>query len=283
MNILNMLINLSKVSDLKINSLYKGSNRINNVGDGLEEYLKEALSGTFALETNEKLEKFHEVFCYQGSSARPPDLMLRGGAAIEVKKTESLFSELQLNSSHPKSKLSANSPFINEVCRTCEDWTERDIIYAIGHIDKKSKHLKSLWCVYGSLYAADEDIYLDIKRQIGSTLASNTALTFSETKELGRLNYVDPLKITNMRIRGMWLIQPPVTVFDYIYDYDSELSFQVLLLIPEDKYACFNTKSLNDIEQLASNGILEKRDVKIKDPNNPVNLIAAKAIILKVR
>ena len=81
----------------------------------------------------------------------------------------------------------------------------------------------------------------------------------------------------------MWLIQPPVTVFNYIYDYDSELSFQVLLLIPEKEYAAFNTESLNEIEQLVSNGILEKQDVKVKDPNNPVNLIAAKAIILKVK
>lgn len=47
MNILNLLINLSKPTSLTVNTLYKGSNRINNVGDGLEEYLKEAIAGTF--------------------------------------------------------------------------------------------------------------------------------------------------------------------------------------------------------------------------------------------
>ncbi len=283
MNILSLIINLSKNKTLKVNSLYKGSNRINNIGDGLEEYIKEAISGTFDLEESHKIEKFNQAFSYQGSTARPPDLMLRGGDAIEVKKTESLFSELQLNSSHPKSKLFANSPFVNKVCRNCEDWEERDIIYTVGHVDKNNKNLKSLWCVYGSLYAADEDTYLDIKDQIGSTLASNTAFTFSETKELGRLNYVDPLKITNMRIRGMWLIQPPVSVYNYIYDYDHTLSFQIFLLIPKDKYLSFDAESLNEIENLVNNGVLEKKDVKVKDPNNPVNLIPAKAIILKIK
>lgn len=282
MNILNMLINLSNIDDFKVNTLYKGSNRINNVGDGLEEYLKEAISGTFELEVNEKLKRFNEVFSYQGSSARPPDLMLRNGDAIEIKKTESLSSELQLNSSHPKSKLYSNSPFVNNTCRECEEWSERDIIYAIGHVDKNDKSLKSLWCVYGSLYAANEDVYLDIKDQVDKTLSTNPLLEFSKTKELGRLNRVDPLKITNMRIRGMWLIQPPVKVFDYIYKYNSDLKFQVFLLIPEEKYLSFDTKSLAEIERLATEGTLQHTIVKVKDPNNPVNLIPARLLVLNV-
>jgi len=277
-----MLINLSNIDDFKVNTLYKGSNRINNVGDGLEEYLKEAISGTFELEVNEKLKRFNEVFSYQGSSARPPDLMLRNGDAIEIKKTESLSSELQLNSSHPKSKLYSNSPFVNNTCRECEEWSERDIIYAIGHVDKNDKSLKSLWCVYGSLYAANEDVYLDIKDQVDKTLSTNPLLEFSKTKELGRLNRVDPLKITNMRIRGMWLIQPPVKVFDYIYKYNSDLKFQVFLLIPEEKYLSFDTKSLAEIERLATEGTLQHTIVKVKDPNNPVNLIPARLLVLNV-
>lgn len=282
MNILNMLINLSKVNDFEVNTLYKGSNRVNNVGDGLEEYLKEAISGTFELEVVEKLEKFNEVFSYQGSSARPPDLMLRNGDAIEIKKLEKLTSELQLNSSHPKSKLYSNSSFVNKACRECEEWTERDIIYAIGHVDKEDKSLKSLWCVYGSLYAADQEVYLSIKDQVNKTLSDNPLLEFSETKELGRLNRVDPLKITNMRIRGMWLIQPPVKVFDYIYKYNEELKFQVFLLVPEKKYLSFDVDSLAEIERLAADKIIQNTQVKVKDPNNPVNLIPARLLILNI-
>lgn len=113
-------------------------------------------------------------------------------------------------------------------------------------------------------------------------MSTNPALEFSETKELGRLNRVDPLKITNMRIRGMWLIQPPIKVFDYLFDYDSTLKFQVFLLIPEDKYLSFEAKSLHEIENLVQIGTLDKKLVKVKDPNNPVHLVSAVCIALRV-
>lgn len=86
-----------------------------------------------------------------------------------------------------------------------------------------------------------------------------------------------------MRIRGMWLIQPPVKVFDYIYQYDSELSFQVFLLIPEEKYLWFDTKTLTEIDNLVQRGILEKKKVKVKSPNNPVSLMMAICITLRVQ
>jgi len=41
--------------------------------------------------------------------------MPKGGDALEVKKTETLSTELQLNSSHPKAKLFSNSTLINNV------------------------------------------------------------------------------------------------------------------------------------------------------------------------
>lgn len=282
MSVLDIIINLSNTRDLKINSLYKGSNRINNVGDGLEEYLKEAIAGTFDLETTEKLKKFSQVFSYQGSSARPPDLMLRQGDAIEIKKTESLFSELQLNSSHPKSKLYADSPFINNTCRECEIWEERDIIYAVGHVDKNSKNLKSLWCVYGSLYAANQDVYLDVKNQVRDSFSNVGSINLNETKEIARLNKIDPLKITNLRVRGMWLIQPPAKVFNYLYEYDQKLTFQMFLLIPEDKYLSFDNQSLDKISDLVSEGLLHFESVQVKDPNNPVHLLSAILLTLRI-
>ena len=39
---------------------------------------------------------------------------------------------------------------------------------------------------------------------------------FSETNELGRVNKVDPLGITYLRIRGMWGIENPIKVFNYV-------------------------------------------------------------------
>lgn len=86
----------------------KGSNRINNAGNGLEEYVKDLFSNTFNHNSDERLIKQSEVFSYLGNAKNPPDAMLRDGDAIEVKKIES-DSPLQLNSSYPKHKFKKRS------------------------------------------------------------------------------------------------------------------------------------------------------------------------------
>lgn len=40
-------------------------------------------------------------------------------------------------------------------------------------------------------------------------------LEFAKTKEIGRLNKVDPVGITYLRIRGMWGIKNPVDIRKY--------------------------------------------------------------------
>ncbi len=281
-NILEAIVGIANLPQLDVQQLTFGNNRANNVGDGLEIFIKDAFSNNLT-ETNEqnKLEAYSRIFSYEGSLTRPPDLMIRGGDAIEVKKTESINSELQLNSSHPKAKLFSNSSLINAHCRDCENWDEKDIIYSVGHIPKNSKVLSSLWMVYGNVYAADEDVYTGLKSIITDSIQANQDINFSETNELGRVNFVDPLRITNMRIRGMWLLQPPVRVFDYRYTYDVSLKFQLVAIIPEVKYYSFPETSRNLIE--AGNiDYLEINSVGIKNPNNPVDLIQCKLITLKV-
>lgn len=106
-------------------------------------------------------------------------------------------------------------------------------------------------------------------------------MNFSETKELGRVNYVDPLKITNMRIRGMWLLQPPVKVFDYVYKYQADLKFQLVAIIPNEKYNSFPLESRKRIEQ-TTNNFLNIESVNIKNPNNPMQYIDCKLITIIV-
>jgi hypothetical protein len=281
-NILEAIHNIANLTDLKVNDLMFGNNRATNVGDGLEIFIKDAFSNNLA-KTSEKeiLDNYSNIFSYEGSQTRPPDLMLKGGDSIEVKKTESINSELQLNSSHPKAKLFASSHLINNHCRTCEEWIEKDIIYAIGHVPKKSKTLSSIWLIYGSIYAADENVYTDLKNNITESLENTHGINFSETKEIGRVNYVDPLKITNMRIRGMWLLQPPIKVFDYVYEYQKDLKFQLVAIIPNEKYNSFPLESRNKIEQSEGEN-LEIENIRIKNPNNPVNLIDSKLITIKI-
>jgi len=126
--------------------------------------------------------------------------MIKGGIAIEVKKTESLTSELQLNSSHPKAKLYSNSKLINKHCRASKEdkWTEKDFVYVVGHIPKGTNTLSSIWFIDGSIYAADEDVYLNLKDSLTENLENNAEIDFSPTNEIGRVNFVDPLKITNL-------------------------------------------------------------------------------------
>ena len=108
------------ISDLV--SYYKGKNRINQIGDALECFIKDIFADTVT-ETNEqkKLLKYSEVFSYSGNANNPPDLMLKNGDAVEIKKIESLGASIALNSSYPKSKLFRDSPLITSHCHTCED------------------------------------------------------------------------------------------------------------------------------------------------------------------
>ena len=282
-NILEAIVNIANLPNLEVNELTFGNNRATNVGDGLEVFVKDAFSNTIAtIDKVDKINKYSEIYSYEGSQTRPPDLMIKSGDAIEVKKTETISSELQLNSSHPKSKMISTSHLINKHCRECEDWSEKDIIYAIGHIPKNSKKLSSLWLIYGSIYAADEDVYTGLKSIITESLENTADINFSETKELGRVNYVDPLKITNMRIRGMWLLQPPVKVFDYVYQYEKELKFQLIAIIPLEKYNSFPLESKTKIEDDVDE-TLNITDIKVKNPNNPVNLIDCKLITVKIK
>ncbi len=275
-NILEAIYNLTQLTNLEVKEFTEGNNRVLNVGEGLEIFVKNAFANTFNIsDKKDRLKQFNEHFSYQGSKRTPPDLMLKGGDAIEVKKVENLNSELQLNSSYPKAKLFSDSKLINNHCRNCEDWTEKDIIYTIGHVLKKSKKLSSIWFIYGSIYAADASVYTSLKDTLTKSIEDTPSINFSPTNEIGRVNYVDPLKITNLRIRGMWLLKPPYKVFDYLHQYSSEKEFQCIAIIPILKYNSFEKESREKIEALTA---LTINNELIQDPNNPVNLIDCKVI-----
>ena len=279
-NILEAIFNISKLDELIVDDITFGSNRATSVGDGLETFIKDSLANTFGdIDKKTRIEKYKEEFSYQGSSRTPPDLMIRGGDAIEVKKTESLTSDLQLNSSHPKSKLYSTSSLINKHCVECEDWSIKDFIYAIGHLPKGSKKLSSLWFVDGSIYAADEELYLSLKESLTESIEETPDIDFSPTNEIGRVNNIDPLKITNLRIRGMWLLQQPYKVFDYVHSYQSDKSFQCICILPTTKYNSFPSVSRNKIE---SSDIIAIEDIEVQNPNNPSDMIASKLIKITI-
>ena len=237
-------------------------------------------ANTYNIENeNIRLEKLSEVYSYQGNKNNPPDLMLRDSDAIEIKKLESKNSAIALNSSYPKAKLYANSPMITKACKECETWDIKDMLYAIGYVH--SATLKSLWLVYGDCFCADKETYERIKNTISDGITSILDVEFTETKELGKVKKVDPLGITDLRIRGMWHIDNPNKTFSYIYNYDETKDFQLICLMKKDKYNSLESSDRKAIEDIHNDNIIVK-DVKIKNPNNPVQLIDAKLLVFKV-
>jgi hypothetical protein len=256
----------------------KSQNRINAVGDALEAYIKDIFAETID-ESNldRKTNKYSQVFSWQGSQNNPPDLIIRNGDAVEVKKIGTIGSQIALNSSFPKDKLFANDPMITSDCRNCEVWTEKDLIYAIGITSRQKLNL--LWLIYGDCYAASQDYYTRIKNTIATGISAIEDVNFSQTKELGRVNQVDPLEITYLRIRGMWGIKNPLYVYDYLSLYDFNTTFQVIAIMKESKYLSFSNVSRNTLESLVnSERKLSINIQNIKSPDNPEQVIPARII-----
>lgn len=279
-NIISAIINL--VENPKIELIRKGSshNRANNMGEALEEYIKDLFANTVDIEDEQvRNAAISTTFSYLGNQNNPPDSMLHGGDAIEVKKIENKNSALALNSSYPKAKLFAVSPMIKKECRECENWTVKDMIYAVGVV--KGNNLESLAFVYGEDYCANKETYENIKTTIKNGIGSITAVEFTESKELGHVNRVDPLGITYLRIRGMWGIENPFTVFKYVYQCNQNNKFNFMCIINTDKFGSFeNTSELYEL--VKTNNKLKIQDVHIKNPNNPVQLREAKLIAFEI-
>lgn len=137
------------------------------------------------------------------------------------------------------------------------------MIYAVGVA--KGNSLTSLAFVYGEDYCANKETYENIKNTIKNVVESIPGVEFAESKELGHVNRVDPLGITYLRIRGMWGIENPFTVFDYIYKRNNDNKFNFMCIINADKFNSFeNIAELYDIERKNRN--LSISDVHIKDP-----------------
>ena len=279
-NIIKAFINIVNSPVIELIEYYSGRNRMNNAGKALETFVQDAFAGTIdERDENRRLERLEAIYSYEGNQNNPPDLMLKNSDAIEVKKLQSKNSAIALNSSYPKAKLYADSPMITKACKECESWNVKDIIYAVGYTDDST--LKSLWLVYGNCFCADKETYERIKHTISNGINTITDIEFTETKELGKVKKVDPLGITDLRIRGMWHIENPNKTFKYVYQYDEDNDFQLICLLTKEKYDDLPIKDRKALETL-DNSSVEVKDIKIKNPNNPINLIEAKLLVFKV-
>ncbi len=277
-NILKAILNIAENPIVELKENYSGRNTINNIGQALEAYIQDAFAGTInENDITQRNHKIDDIFSYLGNQNNPPDIIVKQGDAIEVKKIQSIGSAIALNSSYPKHKLYSDDPRITNACKICESWDIKDIIYAIGVTN--DKRLKHLWFVYGDCYAASKEIYTRIGEKIKQGVIEVPDIEFSETKELGRVNRVDPLGITYLRIRGMWHIDNPIKVFQGVSDINDSCDFSLTCIMREEKY---NTFCTSDKQAIESNQSITINNIRIKNPDNPAQLLNAKLIKIEV-
>lgn len=251
-------------------------NRANQMGDAFEDYVKNAFANCLGQSVRDIKHARYQTFSYLGNSNNPPDAMLIGGDAIEIKKMESLgTSQLQFYSSYPKNKLYSDDPQISNQCRTCEEWAEKDMLYVVGQV--KNQKLQNLFFIYGDLYCDSHEVYESAENAIkgGHSLEG---VELSETNEFGRVNKVDHLGISDLRVRGiMWLIKSPFLQFDYLTKDINDYTFKLVALIPASKYYRF--ENVEEFEDFCKNHGVSILDKDIEDPQNPSNFISSKLII----
>jgi hypothetical protein len=279
----NLLIAIKNIIQNPINDIilnYKGSNRANSSGYALEQYIKDVFCNSFFEKDIEKKDQiFGQYFSYLGNQNNPPDAIIRGGDAIEIKKIENFTSALALNSSYPKDKLHYDDSRITNECRSSEKdkWQQKDIIYVVGVSLKNSQKIKSICFIYGNCYAAKKEIYTRIADKISKGISQIPDVEFIATNELAKVKKVDPLGITDLRVRGMWHIENPIKVFKNFIQIADEKTLYVNAIILEEKYLSFPKIDISNLESLQSD-YLKISNIKIKSPNNPASLLNAKLI-----
>jgi len=252
----------------------QGANRINNVGEALEEFVKGCFAEALGVNSHLRESRLQEVFSYLGSPNHPPDSMLRNGDAIEVKKLTGNPPQIALNSSFPKKTLLATDPKITAECQACEEWTEKNLLYVVGNT--ADGHLRKLWIISGDCYAASSKEYEKVANAISSGVNAIPGITLSETKELARINKVDPLGATALRVRGMWTIQSPSKLFAEVFPSDPEASFELFTLISEERYLQYPASSRGLLER---SPLLSVKQVTVPSPDNPEETLLARRII----
>jgi len=274
-NLLNALLNIQNYGNNDLRNIHvaadKDQPRVNEAGADFDAFVKDAFCNTFSVKDSlQKMHAYATAFSYLGSQNHPPDIMIKNGDAVEVKKLKSVKGEIPLNSSYPKSKLHASSTLITEECRNCEKWTEKDIIYAVGTV--LSQKVRRIIFIYGDCYAARPEVYEKIRQSVITAIGAVKNAS-PETTELGRFNDVDPLKRTYMRVREMWHIDSPALISSTILKTELKKDLTVFAIMTQRKFETFEKSSIAAVQKE-----LRVEDMKLQDPNDPKKILDCKLI-----
>ena len=257
-----------------------GLNRAQAQGSHLEDIVKDILCGISANDAKGRQELLDKYLVFQGAANNPPDAMYRGGNlgdAFEVKKSENKSNgSLDLNSSHPYSHLTNDLSRVAQKAKDCEPWERRDIFYVMGNVVTREPKNNWIWFVQGSIFSADLETYRDfesdIKTSIEKAIKAN-GLKPGVTNELGRINAVDPRKITDLRIRPMWGITSPMSLFKNLSGVaESDTDGLVIhCLIRKTKWESYLKNKPSEIKEFWNRPkakVMSISDVKVPDPND---------------
>ena len=219
------------------------------------------------------IEKFKEKFSWLGTKNYPPDLKLKGGDCIEIKKKDKktgIFSDIHLNSSPPRAKLKKDDPMLQQEMRTCENnWEESDVLYIIGKEKGNNKGWESLVMFYGDVIYEDK-IYEELKnalRESTSKLLESFEHKISfereDTKELGRLNKLGNNEAAYLRVRAMYGMQAP----KYLKEEGILKKEQKLCAVMrKSKYLSFPDEDRANLEDCQDKGLLNVEESTLPDP-----------------
>ena len=292
-NVLNAVVALSTVRNNNLSDTNLTYNsRVNFKGGNFELYVKDILTGNFYYNDKEREAAYKKHFSYVGSQNKAVDAIAKFGDAFEILKVESGIGtrsagKLALNNSPPKDVLHKYDPRLRRDVKEIDggEWTEKDIFYVVGAISEHK--IKRLYFVQGKCYAAKEEIYSkvfeDVKNRVEETV-KNSGLEFQPTKELGRIYHIDPLEITDFRLRGMWEIRNPLDVFRQYTVNEEDFDFLCLAIMEEEKFldllSLRKAEAGDFLQDIGGNKLVTLDRIQIKDPNNPNNL--KKAVLIKV-
>lgn len=272
-------------------------NMMNARGVTLEHFVRDAFAGTFGNPGG--IQRWSNTcFSYLGGGNTPPDMILKGSDAIEVKK-ENHVCKLQLNSSFPMDKLHRNNPKLSKAASDCDggNWVSKDILYVIGTDPQAQFGPEKLWMVYGDCFSASPQVYQNIENDITNAVQSIPNYNWVQTNELAKAVDVDPLGVVDLRVRAMWSLTHPNVLFQnlittciqqngsnyanpQIFTYN-RATFQMYVLMTLSKFNSLPQVDKQTILNLRNNNLLIE-DVAIADPNNPAVSLYCKLICYSI-
>ena len=218
-------------------------------GKPFEIFAKNMFAGSLGALPNHVDAAWQKTFSWLGSENAPPDFMIWNGDAVEV-KVHGAIPQIQLNSSPPKRSLKATDTRIENECRECEIWIEKEFVYFIGKAN--AEYVEAVWLIDGRCIAADSSVYDVLFDRLKETVKG---LGGEPGNEIGRLNKVDPLQATSLRVRGMWLLDHPAKVFKNFFVKPEADVFILNALVSKSKWDEYSKEVIDELEALADKGL----------------------------